>query len=194
MSWLKRLLTPPLLVIAALLMWVEDSLWQWLKQFTAWVAIFPVVRRLETLLAQLPPYAAIAVFLLPTMLLLPVKLLAVYWITRGYWLASFTLLAAAKVFGTAVVARMYVVCHPNLMSIDWFRRVHDWLLTTRDALYSAIRTMPIFQMLNAKLSAIKLAVRAALIGMQGRRGLWVRWRAIRRWSRHRSHRAIRGRR
>lgn len=184
--WLKRTLTPPLVVLAALVMWIEDSLWQWLKRFTSWVALIPVVRRFEAYLVSLPPYAAMVVFLLPTTLLFPLKLFAVYLITRGYFLASLGLLASAKIFGTAIVARMYVVCQPKLLTIRWFRRLHDWLVSTRDALYSAIRAMPLYHQVHARLVAMKLAVQAVMIKLRRHHGIWVRWRAIRRWYRQKA--------
>src|SRR6266705_2535463 len=56
MNWLKRLLTPPLIVLAAILMWVEEWLWEWLKVITAWVAKFPLIRWYEQFLQRLPPY------------------------------------------------------------------------------------------------------------------------------------------
>jgi hypothetical protein len=187
--WLKRKLTPPLVILAALLMWIEDSLWQWLKRLTAWVALIPIVRRFEAHLRALPPYGAMIVFLLPTTLLFPLKLFAVYLVTRGYILASLGLLLSAKVIGTAIVARMYVVCQPKLLSIGWFHRVHDWLVWTRDALYAAIRAMPIYQQVHARLVSMKLAVQAVMITLRRHHGIWVRWRAIRRWYRQKAKQA-----
>ncbi len=183
MSWFKRLLTPPLIIVASLLMWIEESLWEWLKRLTQWVAIFPLVRQFEQLLLQLPPYWMMVVFLLPSTLLVPAKLLAVYWLTRGYWLTSVAMLVAAKILGTAVIARLYVVCRPKLLTIHWFRRLHDWLIATRDYLYAAVRAMPFYQAARAALNEFKFAVHHWRKTFRSRRGLWARWRAIRRWHR-----------
>ena len=183
MTWLKRLLTPPLIFLAALLMGVEEWLWERLKWLTGWVARFPPIRWYEAAILRLPPYPMMVVFLLPATILIPVKLLAVYWLTQGYWLLSLVLILGAKLLGTAIVARSYVICHPKLMAIDWFRRLHDWLIATRDRLYAAVKAMPLYQAVRDRLSALKEAARRILRKWRGRRGLWARWRAIRRWHR-----------
>ena len=187
MHWLKRLLTPPLIVFAAILMWIEEWLWEHLKVLTAWVAKFPLFKWSERLIQRLPPYPTMAVFLLPGAVLFPVKLGAVWLMTHGQVLLGIGVILAAKVVGTAVVARLYVICQPKLMTIGWFARVHDWLTVTRDRLYSAIRAMPLYQATRAKLSAIKQSAARMLRVMRGRRGIGARWRAIRRWLRRRKH-------
>lgn len=187
MFWLKRLLTPPLIVLAALLMWVEEWLWEHLKVLTAWVAKFPLFKWSERLIQRLPAYPTMAVFLIPGAVLFPVKLGAVWLMTHGQVLLGIGVIVAAKVVGTAVVARLYVICQPKLMTIGWFARLHDWLTATRDRLYSAIRAMPLYQATRAKLSAIKQTVSRMLHVMRGRRGIGARWRAIRRWLRRRKH-------
>ncbi len=187
MFLLKRLLTPPLIVLAALLMWIEEWLWEHLKILTAWVAKLPLFKWSERLIQRLPPYPTMAVFLLPGAVLFPVKLGAVWLMTQGQVLLGIGVIVAAKVVGTAVVARLYVICQPKLMTIGWFARLHDWLTATRGRLYSAIRAMPLYQATRAKLSAIKQTVGRMLHVMRGRRGIGARWRAIRRWLRRRRH-------
>jgi hypothetical protein len=191
MTWLKRLLTPPLIVLAALLMWIEEWLWEHLKVLTAWVAKFPLFRWLEKFIRELPPYPTMVVFLIPGALLFPVKLFAVYLMTRshipGHLFIGLGVILAAKVAGTAIVARLYVICQPKLLTIRWFARLHNWLTVTRDRLYSAIKAIPLYQRTRAKLSAIKQTVKHMLHVMRGRRGIGARWRAIRRLLRRRRH-------
>ena len=76
--FLKKLLTPPMIVIAALIMFFEEWLWGKLTSFMEWIARLPALRGLETRIAALPPYPAMAVFLLPGLLLLPVNIFAVW--------------------------------------------------------------------------------------------------------------------
>lgn len=183
MKWLKRFLTPPLIVIASLVMWIEESLWFGLKRLTNWVALIPLVRHFELAILRLPAWLTVVVFLLPTTLLFPIKVLAVYWAARGFWLASLGLLIGAKVLGTALVARLYVVCHPKLMTIGWFRRLHDWLIATRNWLYAAIGQMSFFQAARRLLLTVKSEVQRFRSFFHRQGGLWIRWRAIRRWHR-----------
>lgn len=187
MLWLKRLLTPPLIVLAALLMWVEELLWEELKVLTAWIAKFPLIRWIEKLIERLPPYPTMLVFLLPGAVLFPVKLGAVWLMTHGHVLVGIGVIVAAKVSGTAIVARLYVLCKPKLLTIAWFARLHDWLITIRNRLYAAIQSMPLYQTTRAKLSTIRHTMGRMLRVFRSRRGLGARWRAIRRWLKRRRH-------
>ncbi len=104
MNWLKRLLTPPLIVLAAILMWVEEWLWEWLKVITAWVAKFPLIRWYEQFIQRLPPYPTMFVFLLPGLCLFPVKVGALWLMAHGHVLVGIAVILAAKVLGTAIVS------------------------------------------------------------------------------------------
>ena len=161
--WWKRWLTAPLILIASLVIWIEETLWDSLKWLTAKIALLKWVQWIESLIRKLPPYATIIVFLLPLTILFPFKLLAVYWLTQGHWVASLAVIIAAKVLGTAIEARMFVICKPQLMSINWFRRLHDWLIQIIDRVHAALHALPLYQLVRAKLIAIKLVCGRYLI-------------------------------
>lgn len=182
----KRILTPVLIVIASLLMWIEESLWMWLKRATGWIAVIPLVRWFEAWLVWLPPYPTMVVFLLPMATLFPVKILAVYWATQGYWLTGLLIIVLAKVLGTAIVARMYVICQPKLMTMPWFRQVHAGLFVLRNRLYAALAALPFYREVRARLAAIKFAAKSLLTRLRTRNRIWWRWLAIRRWHRQKS--------
>lgn len=186
MNWFKRILTPPLIVLAAILMWIEEFLWKWLKALTSLIALIPLIQRLEAAIAGLPPHWAIVVFFLPMTALFPVKVLAVYWLARGYWLASLILIALAKVLGTAIEARLFMIYRPQLMTIEWFRRLHDFVIATRDWLYESVRQLPLYIAARRFLDSVKQSAKNLVAKLKARRRLWQRWRAIRRWQRQKA--------
>ena len=171
----KRCLTAPLIIIASLLMWIEESLWQWFKWLTAKIAIFNWVRKVEAAIRELSPYATVVVFFLPLLLLIPFKLLAVYWLTTGHWLASLAVIIAAKLVGTAIEARMFVVCKPKLLTIAWFRRLHDGLVSIHHRLQAALHALPIYQAIRTQLLRLKTAARTALDRFRDRWRLLLLW-------------------
>src|SRR5262245_33363817 len=107
MNWLKRILTPPLIVVAALLMWIEEYLWEHLKVLTAWIAKLPFIRWFEAFVGRLPPYPTMLVFLLPGAVLFPFKIFALWLMAYGQVSLGIATIITAKVVGTAVVARLY---------------------------------------------------------------------------------------
>jgi hypothetical protein len=94
---------------------------------------------IEGHIQRLPPYAALAVFLVPSALLLPLKLLALYLITAGYKLAAGSLFIGAKVVGTAIVARLFQLTQGQLMRIGWFKRIYDVVMPWKEALLAWVR-------------------------------------------------------
>ena len=141
---LKRLFFPPMVILAAAIMFFEEWLWDHLTAFMARLARTGLFRRLEAGLASLPPYAAMAVFLIPGLMLLPVKIAALWLMARGHALSGLLIIIAAKVAGTAIVARIFTVCRPALLTVGWFRRVYEGIVRLRNRLYTAIRSMPAF--------------------------------------------------
>lgn len=156
-------------------MWIEESLWEWFKWLMAKITIFAWVRKIESLIRQLPPYATVVVFFLPLVVLIPFKLLAVYWLTKGHWVASIGAILAAKLVGTAIEARMFVVCKPKLLTIPWFRRLHDGLVSIHHRLQAALHSLAIYQVIRAQLIRLKVATRTALDRLR------ISWRRIRIW-------------
>ena len=140
--FLKKLFYPPMVILAAAIMFFEEWIWDHLTTFMAWVARARVFRWLEKRLAALPPYGAMAVFLIPGLMLMPVKLAALYLIAHGHAAGGLSTIIAAKLIGTAIVARIFAVCRPALLTVGWFRRLYEWIVRLKTQLYTAIKSMP----------------------------------------------------
>ncbi len=61
---LKRVLSPPLVLIAAALILFEETLIKWVQRLMARLAALPLVAALEERARRLPPYPAMLLFLL----------------------------------------------------------------------------------------------------------------------------------
>jgi len=138
---LLRLLTPFAIVVFL----IEDLLIRRLGHQLGRLAAWPPIARAEAWAARLPPYGALALFLLPSSLVVPEKLLVIWLFHHHeYWLAI-GVLVGAKLFATAVVGRILSICHPTLSQLGWFRRADDWVRLTRNRIYGAIRNTPLWQ-------------------------------------------------
>ena len=159
--FLKRMFSPPLIVLGALLMFLEEWLWERLQRLMAAVGRLPAVRALEAAIARLPPYPAMAIFLLPILLLLPVKLAALWFIVRGQAVLGLLVILIAKVIGTAFVTRIFVLCKPSLLALSWFRRSHDGVLAIKERLYSYVRALPLWRAARRWVQAMRSLFRGA---------------------------------
>jgi hypothetical protein len=128
---LRGLIHLPLRLLKALLGWLlalvilfEEWGWEPLQRALAWVGRLPGLRWAERRIQTLPPYGALGLFLLPTLLLLPVKLLALWLIGQGKVFAGTLVILSAKVVGTAIVARLFTLTQPALMRLDWFEKLY----------------------------------------------------------------------
>lgn len=123
----------------ALVILFEEWGWEALSRALGRLATLPPVRWLEARIAALPPYAALAVFLLPSLLLIPVKLAALWFIAQGHAGLGLAVIVLAKVAGTAVLARLFSLTRESLLRLAWFARLHDRWVAFKEELLAAVR-------------------------------------------------------
>jgi len=143
--WLLLLRLPARLLksliggLLALVILFEEWGWEPLQRALAWVGRLPGLRWLERRIQTLPPYPSLALFLLPTLMLLPVKLLALWFIGQGKVLSGTLVILAAKLVGTAVLARLFSLTRPALMQLAWFARVFTRWMNWKTRLLLQVR-------------------------------------------------------
>jgi len=125
--------------LLALILLFEEWGWRPLADFLGRLKRFPAWERIETGISDLPPYPALLFFGVPVVLLFPLKILALYLVASGKVVLAGALFVAAKVVGTATVARIFVLTHPKLMQIGWFARGYNWLMPWQEAVFDSIR-------------------------------------------------------
>lgn len=131
---LKRLLTYPLLALAGVALVAEEALWR-LSGLLALLGKLPVFRSMEAWLRGVPPLGALALFGVPAVALAPVKLLALYWLAGGHPALGIGAILTAKVTGTALVARLFQLTRPQLLTIGWFAWAFERFMKLRAAAY-----------------------------------------------------------
>jgi hypothetical protein len=130
----KRLITYPLLIVAGVVLLLEEALWR-LSAVVALLGKLPLFRALENWLRGVPPIGALALFGVPAIALAPVKLLALYWLAGGHPMLGIGTIITAKVAGTAIVARLFQLTQPQLLTIGWFRWIYERVMRLRAAAY-----------------------------------------------------------
>jgi hypothetical protein len=123
-------------VILALLFLLEAWLWDHLEPIVARIVNLVPWGRVKVSLARtienMPPYAALVVFVVPlVVVLLPLKFLEVYVIATQGWLGVILALVFAKILGVGVTAFVFDVTRSKLLQIPWFHRMYDWFMWLR---------------------------------------------------------------
>lgn len=164
LSWVLRPLKWLATTLLALVILFEEWGWEPLQRVLARIGRWPGFRWIEARVVALPPRWALAVLLLPSLALLPVKLLALWAISRGHALLGALVIVAAKLGGTAVVARLFALTRPALMRMPWFARNYQRWTVWKQALLDRVRASAPWQ-----------AVHAAKLWLQGRGAALREW-------------------
>lgn len=124
----RKILAFPVVLIAALLVLFEDLVWEKITALVAIVARWRLVARLEAWIARRGRHTTLALFAVPILCLIPVKLTALWLIASGHAISGILVIVCAKLTGTAVSARLYVIAQPKLMTFETFVGVRAWAL------------------------------------------------------------------
>ncbi|MBC7601377.1 MAG: hypothetical protein H7255_01785 [Ramlibacter sp.] len=144
MSYLRRALRHFILGAVALILIFEEWGWEQLSALVARIARLPVFAWLERKIQSLPPWGALAIFFVPALALLPVKLLALFLIGRSHPMLGLVVLIAAKLAGTALLARLFTLTQPALMKLAWFARLYPRWKNWKDSLIVRVKASPVW--------------------------------------------------
>ena len=96
---------------------------------------------------------------MPGLALLPVKLGALALISRGDALGGLLLIVAAKLVGTAVVARLFALLKPALMQLAWFARGYGRWVAWKAHWMDGVRASATWQAASAWLRRVRRTLR-----------------------------------
>jgi hypothetical protein len=182
----KKLLSAPFVFIAVIVILIEDWLWDDLARLAAAIGRLPIFRQIESLIISLPPSGALAMFAAPSLLLIPVKLAALWFISHGQPTMGFLTAVAAKFAGTALVARIFILTRPKLMSIGWFAKLYERFTSFKQRIYAAIKNTRLYKIAHHHSQRIRMQIRMWRQKQREQQGFWQRkWEAAvrlrRRW-------------
>ena len=145
----SRILRSLLLALAAIVIFIEEWGWRPLSAMVARLGRWPPLGRLEARISTAPRRVALLLFLVPAIMLVPVKVLALWLIGDGHATLGISLIVLAKLVGTAIVGRLFVLLERQLLSFVWFARALDWWHRTRQRVMAALRASMFWRMMRA---------------------------------------------
>ena len=156
---LWRVLRSLLLALAAVVIFVEEwgfrPLTAWAARLTKW----PPLRRLEARIQRASPRIALGLFLVPALMLFPIKLLALWVIHRGHAVLGVLVIVAAKVLGTALVGRLFILTEAQLMHFAWFARALAWWRATKERVKASLSRSSAWRSARAVARRVRLWLR-----------------------------------
>ncbi len=133
--------------VAAIWMFLEEVIWESCKRAMSWVGRLPLITQLEQFVASQPRYIALFILILLPAHLLPLKFIGLHYIAQGKIMLGLAVFSVAKIIGTALFARVFVLTRPQLMTFPWFATCYYKITGLRDRLYTYVKSTPIWQAL-----------------------------------------------
>ena len=179
---LRRVVTPPLVVLAVLVVLFEETFWRWMTGLGHWLAArIPVFVLLERLIERMSPRFVGIVFAVPLALLVPVKLAAVWLIVHRHVFTGVALVVTVKVVATAFSARLFALARPKLMQLRSFAWAYGHVTRWIAFAHEYVEAIPAWRRAKALIAVLRRRFAVAGKGVLSR--LWgaaLRWAGRRR--------------
>ena len=157
-SFLRRLLSPVIFIITLVIIF-EEWLWIRLTRLTAWIAQLWLIQKLEILIRELPPWAALIALFAPSLTILPFKVLAIYFMVHNQVGLGIISILTAKVIGTALVARIFVLTKEKVLTIKWFFYVYTKINSIISWAWNWLKAQPLYNQVRSAITALKLKIK-----------------------------------
>jgi hypothetical protein len=129
----------PIIFLLALILIFEEWLWEQVLIFTNFIANWSM-----TLLA------------IPWLLLLPVKFLAMKLMLHQNKMGGLAVLLAAKILGTAIVARVFTLTRTQVLKISWFKKLYELIIYLLAWAKNWLHQARAYQLARLKILQIKM--------------------------------------
>jgi len=142
---LRRVLNAPLLLVAVIVVLVDDVFRVFVIPAVRALARLGLIRRIEAGVAKLPPTGILMLFLIPLAIIEPFKVYALYLFGQGRFLSGAAMFVLAKVIGLGLAERLFAIGRDKLLSIRWFAWCHARALLIRDHVHAWLARSPFWQ-------------------------------------------------
>ncbi len=135
----SKIWTYLLLYPFALILVFEEWGWEPLAAQFNRLSKLPIWKHIEEGIVHIPSWGALIILGVPVLILLPVKLFGLFLFEKGHLLSGTVVIAGAKLFGTALFARLFDLTRPSLMKMKWFATWYPRWKSWKDRLLVKVR-------------------------------------------------------
>lgn len=123
---------PVLFVVAAIYIAVDELFSLATQPIASWLARQDIARRLRLWVTSLPPYLALALFIVPLIVLEPVKPVAAYLAASGHFAGGAVLFVGGELLKLVLVERLFLLNKRKLLSIPAFAWCYRYISALRE--------------------------------------------------------------
>jgi len=155
MDKIKKYLKNISLSLLAIILLFEEWLWDLLTDFGRYLVGKFNLQPLEERISKLPPWLALGAFLIPLIIVTPLNLFAFWLIAQGHILKGIVLEIFIKLFATILVARVFALTKPQLMTFKAFASVYNFVTDKLNWAKQRIRQSYVYLKIKEIKEAIK---------------------------------------
>jgi hypothetical protein len=148
---LKKLL----LTLLAILVIFEEWLWDILTVAGQWLARVFNLERFDARLAGASPPQAVLALLIPLLIVTPLNLFALFLLTHGGIAEGILIEITAKLLGTLLVARIFKLVRPALLTYVWFAKLYSTIIGLLQWAHRLIHDSAIYKLSVTVKTAVK---------------------------------------
>jgi hypothetical protein len=149
-----------LLSLLAVFLLLEEWLWDILTAFGQQLARWLHLAKFERWLSRASPGVALVAFAIPLLIVTPVNLLAFWLLAHGLVLQGILVEVLAKLLGTLLVARVFALTKPQLLTFSGFARVYITITGWLRWAHARITETTVYRLARQVTAQIKAGFRA----------------------------------
>ncbi len=138
---MKKFLLSLLAIILIFEEWLWDSLTAFGHSLVRWLNLWAV----ERWLSQTSPNMALVAFSLPLLIVTPINLVAIGLLAQGLILQGILLELLAKLLGTVLIARVFALTKPQLLTFVFLRFIYITINRWLQWAHQKITETPVYQ-------------------------------------------------
>ena len=116
-----------LLSFLAVILLIEEWLWDVLTTLGRKLSIWLHLAKIEAWLRATSPRCALAAFFVPVAIITPINLTGLHYIAKGFFMKGLLFQVIAKLFGTVLIARVFALTKPQLLTFGWFNTLYHFI-------------------------------------------------------------------
>ena len=135
----------PLLSLLAVILIIEEWLWDLLTAFGHTLIRWLRLERVEQWLSQTSPTMALVAFSIPLLIVMPINLMAIILLAHGLILQGIGLELLAKLLGTVLIARVFALTKPQLLTFTFLRLVYTTITGWLQWAHHKVTETPVYR-------------------------------------------------
>jgi hypothetical protein len=149
-----------LLSLLAVILLIEEWLWDILTALGHHLARLLHLAKFERWLSQASPRLALVAFTIPLLIVTPVNLTAFWLLAHGLVLQGVLVEIVAKLLGTLLVARVFALTKPQLLTFATFARVYATITGWLHWAHQRITQTAVYRLASQVRAQVKAGFRA----------------------------------